>query len=276
MGKLPVSFFSQFDAMDEGVRRCFFREMALNGAKHLVLTATMITAIMNKPGLKKQLESEMKEAGLSFADSHAPYGPLWDMSCNEKDERSMLKLRQKISLETAAYFKVSTMTFHMGLRKPENTPEEYLALISDFLDDVLPYAAKLGITLCIENGFAWRGAPETLFAVKERYPGDELGFCFDAGHANMTTQPETLVKSPLKTEEILERMLPHVVNCHIHDNDGMHDRHTLPGRGCAGYDKIVPLLKKAPRLQVVQSEVLHLSNCVAVKELVETFDRLFN
>ena len=276
MEKIPVSYFTQYASMDEGVRRCFFREMALNGAKHLVLTSTMITEIMSKPGVKKQLESEMNEAGLTFADSHAPYGPLWDMSCNEKDERSMLKLRQKISLETAAYFKVSTMTFHMGLRKPEITPEEYLDLISDFLDDVLPYAAKLGITLCIENGFAWRGAPKTLFAVKERYPGDELGFCFDCGHANMTTQPETLVKSPLKTEEILERMLPHVVNCHIHDNDGMHDRHTLPGRGCAEYDKIVPLLKQAPRLQVIQSEVLHLSNGVAVKELVETFDRLFN
>ena len=275
MNNIPVSYFTHYSSMEEGVWRCFLREMAENGAKHLVLVSTMITAVMNNPGLKKQLESEMNGAGLTFVDSHAPYGLLWDLSCAFEDERTLMKLRQKIALEIAAYFNVKSMTMHIGVCKEDQSKEQYFKRIYDALDELLPYAEKLGIVICIENGFAWRGASEQLFTIKEKYPEDVLGFCFDAGHANMSTQPETLVKAPLRPEEILEKMLPHVVCCHIHDNDGMHDRHTLPGRGCAEFDKMIPLLKKAPRLQVIQSEVLHFSNGVSVKELVETFERLF-
>ena len=75
--------------------------------------------------------------------------------------------------------------------------------------------------------------------------------------------------------DFLDAMLPHIVNCHIHDNDGMHDQHDLPGRGCADWNKIVALLKKAPRLQVLQSEVAIAGNTVAARELVETFERIF-
>ncbi len=102
MSNIPVSYFTDFNAMSEGVRRCFWREMALHGAKHLVLVSSMITSIMTAPALKKQLENEMDEAGLDFCDAHAPYGPLWDMSCTAEDERSAMKLKQKIALETAA------------------------------------------------------------------------------------------------------------------------------------------------------------------------------
>ena len=159
MSNIPVSYFTDFNAMSEGVRRCFWREMALHGAKHLVLVSSMITSIMTAPALKKQLESEMDEAGLDFCDAHAPYGPLWDMSCTAEDERSAMKLKQKIALETAAYFDVKTITMHIGLRKSEITPEKYFSLLCDALDDLLPYAEKLGIVICIENG--WR-TPLTL------------------------------------------------------------------------------------------------------------------
>ena len=56
----------------------------------------------------------------------------------------------------------------------------------------------------------------------------------------------------------------------------MHDRHDLPGRGCVQWQKLVPLLKSAPRLQSVQSEVHMAVHGVAVRELVETFERLFH
>ena len=104
MSNIPVSYFTDFNAMSEGVRRCFWREMALHGAKHLVLVSSMITSIMTAPALKKQLENEMDEAGLDFCDAHAPYGPLWDMSCTAEDERSAMKLKQKIALETGGAY----------------------------------------------------------------------------------------------------------------------------------------------------------------------------
>jgi len=46
------------------------------------------------------------------------------------------------------------------------------------------------------------------------------------------------------------------VTCHLHDNDGSDDTHSMPGDGTINWNKVIPLLRKAPRLQVIQSEVL--------------------
>ena len=51
-------------------------------------------------------------------------------------------------------------------------------------------------------------------------------------------------------------MLPEIVNCHLHDNDGSTDAHRIPGNGTLNWNKVIPLLKSAPKLQVIQCEVL--------------------
>ena len=57
-------------------------------------------------------------------------------------------------------------------------------------------------------------------------------------------------------DAVLEKMLPHVVNCHLHDNDGMTDRHWLPGDplGAIDWKSVVPMLLSAPRLRAIQCE----------------------
>lgn len=76
--------------------------------------------------------------------------------------------------------------------------------------------------------------------------------------------------------EKLQRMLPHIVNCHLHDNDGAADQHDLPGNGCIDWQKTVDLLNQAPRLQVMQSEVISLCNRLAIKTVLDKFAQLFN
>ena len=69
-------------------------------------------------------------------------------------------------------------------------------------------------------------------------------------------------------------MLPHIVNCHLHDNSGWKDEHKLPGRGCINWEKVIKLLKSAPRLKVIQSEVIPVSTGTHIRELVEKFNEL--
>ena len=80
--------------------------------------------------------------------------------------------------------------------------------------------------------------------------------------------------TPSWDNAILEKMLPHVVNCHLHDNNGIADQHLNIGCGTVDWQHIISLLKKAPRLQVVQSEVLMGQPC-AVRELCNTFQQLW-
>ena len=57
-------------------------------------------------------------------------------------------------------------------------------------------------------------------------------------------------------DRALEKTLPQIVSCHLHDNDGSDDSHSLPGEGTINWNKVIQLLKKAPRLQLIRSEVL--------------------
>lgn len=271
----PVSYNIPFKFLSDELRRCFFRELAVNGAKHIVLGSALFPQLMARPELPEMIASELAAAGLSFMDSHAPCGLHWDMGAPFEDEKRARVLRIKLAIELAAFFKVRSMTLHLGRKSPEMTAEQRLENICRTLDELLPAAEENNITLCIENSFAYFGFPQTLFDIKERFPVDTLGFCFDAGHANMTIAPESYPQAaPVQSKVILEAMLPHIVNCHIHDNNGKHDLHDLPGRGNGDLTALLTMLKKAPRLQVIQSEVNIPGSGVSVRELVETFDQL--
>ena len=271
---IPVSYNIPFLNLAEPMHRSFFRELALNGARHVVLGTGMLTQMIAQPELPEVIAAELEEAGLSFADSHAPYGLHWDLSAPFEAERGARTLRMLLAIELASFFKVGTMTLHLGKKSPEMTPEQRVDAVCRSLEKLVPFAEEKKVTLCLENGFAYLGFPQQLLTIRERFPS--LGICFDAGHANMSVAPDPAAAGKVpEMKEILEALLPHIANCHIHDNDGSCDRHDLPGRGNADWEYICGKLKEAPRLQVIQSEVNIPKNGVAIRELVETFRRMF-
>ena len=81
-------------------------------------------------------------------------------------------------------------------------------------------------------------------------------------------------KTPEWDDHILEKMLPHVVNCHLHDNHGILDDHIVPGLGNVDWDHVIPLLKTAPRLQVVTCEVIPIRTMSSVRDICESMARL--
>ena len=72
-------------------------------------------------------------------------------------------------------------------------------------------------------------------------------------------------------EHILEKMLPHIVNCHLHDNHGYIDEHINIGQGNIDWEKLIPVLKTAPRLKCVQCEVILNKLPIGVKDVVDAF-----
>ena len=81
--------------------------------------------------------------------------------------------------------------------------------------------------------------------------------------------------TPTFDDRILEKMLPHVVNCHLHDNDGISDKHRNIGDGTIDWNHIAPLLKSAPRLKVIQSEVIPIKANASIKAICEKMQSMF-
>lgn len=288
----PISYLFDFLSYPENLRKCRLNEFAANGAKHLVLSSPLLKHLIAHPEQAKKFAGELTESGLSFGDAHAPYGMHWDLICVFEEERPALFIRQKMALIMAAELGCKTITMHTGADHlfPEITTEKHLSRACDMLEKLLPEAEKLNIVIAVENGWGKLTSLDALLYLREKFPSPNFGFCYDSGHANIMdsgrlyTEGEAYLRwnavgvavPPWEDAAVrLERMLPDVVNCHLHDNYGNKDQHHLPGKGNVKWDKIVPLLQKAPRLQAVQCEVNLERNALPVKAVTETFDKLF-
>lgn len=285
---LPVTFLYEFKKLDEYSRQTAMYEFAANGAKHLVLTDSLIKMICGDPKLYRKLSKEMADAGLDFVDAHAPFRDDCDMLLPIPEMHDYVIARMKLTLQIVHDFGVKTCTIHIGNQFYDGyTEEQHRDATCRSLDELLPFAEKKGITVCIENLTRMSNNVDDLLFFFDRYHCDNFGACFDAGHANIMEKgmnvPEcAAVVSfincgvPVRWEkDVLKRMLPYIVTCHIHDNDATRDQHLLPGKGTVDWDKLLPELLSAPRLSCIQSEVKSVTNHNPIKELCGKFVELF-
>ena len=282
MSGVPVTYLFDFMRPDENEMAYAMHEFAVNGAKHLVLSDTLIRRIMEDRSLQDTLLKQMEAEGLSFRDAHAPFGLWLDLNCPEGPARPQMLMRQKLSMQITADMGVDTITIHVGneTKYPDCPLETQIESVRKSLAELLPLAEELGLTICIENIWHRINTPERLLAWKKEFPTDALGFCYDAGHANLMTRERSREAAPFYVwgelypqfdEHILEKMLPHVVNCHLHDNNGLTDQHLNRGAGTVDWPKVLSLLKTAPRLKVIQSEVIPVRTHTAIRDVCAAF-----
>lgn len=108
---------------------------------------------------------------------------------------------------------------------------------------IIPVARKNNVRLAIENLLTHPYQPlfDSLF---ETFPKEELGFCFDSGHANLTGELH-----------ILERYLDRLIVTHLHDNRGKEDEHLPPGQGTIDWKPIISSLKNKTDFSLANLEV---------------------
>lgn len=288
-----LTFLFDFEHVDDRGRRYIMHEFAANGAKHIVLSDTLISQILKNDNLRKTVADEVAAEGLTFVDSHVPFGRKLDLNSPDKADRIILVERFKLVMEIIAQLGVDTMAVHVGsnswMNEAERDLSRNIANMEDALEKILPTAERLGITLCIENSFMQTTTPDILLALKARFPTPALGFCYDAGHANiMASHASKYEKGTGKIhwnaagvydipweDHALEKMLPDLVNCHLHDNDGSDDSHNLPGTGNIDWPNVIALLNKAPRLKVIQCEVIPHLHFSSIRDICAKFKQMF-
>jgi sugar phosphate isomerase/epimerase len=112
-----------------------------------------------------------------------------------------------------------------------SSPEESKFAVDRFvgsIETVLSYAEKLGIQLLVENNVCTREnqgklllqTAEEFEELFRRCPSTSLGMLLDTGHLNVSAATFGFDRM-----EFVERVAPFVRAFHLHDNDGMTDRH---------------------------------------------------
>ena len=285
---IPLTFHHSWKKLDERDRLTAMCEFAANGAHHLVLGDTLLKMLGGDYTLAGVLHRQLAEAGVDFVDAHAPFRDYGDLFIPDKRDWEVMIARQKLNLLFVNEFGVDTCTFHIGSKYyPDHTLDEHRDSIYRSLDELLPLAEKLGITMCIENLVRPLSTADELISYMQKYDSPHLGVCLDVGHANLKEKgmlhPDSEVPATWEIagltvrweKNIAERLQPYIVNCHVHDNCGVGDEHRLTGEGDIDWQRIVPILLNAPRIRNIQSEVLTARRCTPIRTVVDNLRQRF-
>ena len=210
-----------------------------------------------------------------------------DIALPVPEWRPQMLARMKFNLELIHDYGVDTCCFHICSRyRREYTMAQHMDAARRSLEELVPLAEELGVVICLENIFQPCNLVDDVLTLIKEFPSPCVGACFDIGHAHMMEQgmnvPNSIVPShwegvcPVPWEKnILDRMLPHIVNCHLHDNSAEVDTHTIPGMGTIDWAPAMAKLRTAPRLKNMQSEVIPVRrNGLPIRAIVESFDRI--
>ena len=268
----------------------WMREFADAGAKHLVLTNSLLAEGAKDSGYLMTFAADMKEFGLDFVDSHAHWGAWADPGLPAEEWREIMLLRHRMAFRFCRHFGVRTMAFHTGNTfnsafGKELVLEDYFNALIRSLEILLPEAEKCGVVIALENQWTPLNHSRQLLRVMEHFRSPNLGLCYDSGHGNLTEKGaqfpgRTCVPPiwndlgvPVEWEEnLIEKFAPWMVNCHLHDNNGIADEHKLPGQGTVDWTRIRKVLHASPRLQNIQNECS--PYVFSVAEICSAFDEL--
>ena len=289
---IPVTHLFYDINIPDYIRKTLLHQYAACGLKNIVLSDNHIATIVSSPSMMEVFAQETSQAGLTFVDAHAPFGAYLDLGNPKKEYQDYVVARHKLHIDIACQFNIKTITIHLGGMKFDHFVfEEYKVAATRALEAILEYAEQKNIIVCIENVWYPVSSIDMLLYLKDKFPTDCLGFCFDAGHANImaTKNANTLapsraieayqqIRQPVPwDDEILDKMLFNIVNCHLHDNHGLQDEHKLPGHGNINWKTLLAKLSKAPRLQVIQNEALTPSRdfIASPSEIKAAYDKIF-
>ena len=166
-----------------------------------------------------------EDVGIYFEFIHAPFrgiNAIWE----EGDEYATLFDQMMETVDAAADYGVPTVIIHLS--SGWNPPEVNELGLKRY-DKLVAHATEKKINIAFEN---LRNV-ENVLVIKERYKDNPyVGFCYDAGHEHCYTD----------NFDWIETFGDKLLCTHIHDNDGIHDSHTLPYYGNIAWEGVMKAL----------------------------------
>ena len=266
-------------------------ELAENGIENVVLAHIWCQRYVGEPEYKNLVAKAIADAKLTVWGSHAPFGKIWDLDTPDPERRPQMIEEQARAMAFSAELGSKTITFHIGVNHEGYTFDQLRDFVRESLEKLLPYAEKYGIVMGIENGVRPLDQPDELLRYLDEFKSPWLGCTFDTGHANVVSNYDGKKDLSLFVEKIkaawggqpvfenhaLEKLAPHIVITHVHDNHGYRDEHNLAGNGdgTIDWEKTIKMLKyNCPRLISFENETSCIPNRVPVARFAKVFPAL--
>lgn len=171
----------------------------------------------------------VRDAGLYLENIHAPYehcNRLWSETAWIREETA----KQYITwVKDCEKYTIPMMVMHVTDGPYEGVPT---AEGIDTVKQIAAAAHSAGIQLAVEN----TRNPEFITRLLEEIPEDTFGFCFDFSHDWLCSKHRLA---------LLKEHGSRLFTVHMADNDGVDDRHWLPGEGVMDWELMCNALPPA-------------------------------
>ncbi len=196
-----------------------------------------LLSVLFKTKRRKAINDIMESFSLKYS-VHAPYIDI-NLACMNQTLRKASEKTILKSIAFAADINAKMVVSHVG-RLSRDYPKR---MITQSLKNAIPCLRNLtkasknhGIVFTIENDHksndqVLAGYPEQLMLLIQEA---ECKFTLDVGHANTLT----------RIENFMGTLAEHIVNVHLHDNNGEQDTHLSLGKGNINFSAVLANLRK--------------------------------
>lgn len=150
----------------------------------------------------------------------------------------------KRALEVAESIPFRFLIQHVGLTNEYFETRKFEAALSS-IEHLRAFARPLGVNLLLENTPNELSEPERLMELLKTLHYEDLGVCFDTGHAHIMSS----------VDHAFRMLAPRIRSTHVHDNKRDRDAHLWPGAGNIDWNDAIQSLRSAPHAPALLLEV---------------------
>jgi sugar phosphate isomerase/epimerase len=221
----------------------------------------------------REIGNWFRASGVQFHSMHSPMymshefsrGADPPLNIVDADKRLRIEAMDEIkrALEVAEYAPFRFLVQHVGLSNEVFEPRKFEAALSS-IEHLRAFARPLGVNLVVENIPNELSTPEKLMELIKTLHYDDLGVCFDTGHAH-------IMSSVHQAFGVLE---DRIRSTHVHDNKRDRDVHLWPGGGNIDWNQTMQSLRSAPQVPSLMLEIEGEEGMNVTSKMAETYKML--
>jgi sugar phosphate isomerase/epimerase len=220
----------------------------------------------------KELGDWFKSEKVEFHSIHAPIS--MDNHLNsggqpvnivDPDKRNRIDAMDEIkrAIEVAEYAPFKYLIQHIGKTDEYDDPRKFDNALSA-IEHLRAFARPLGVSLLLENTPNDLATPEKLVEIMKLLRYEDLGVCFDVGHAHMMSS----------VHQAFSMLESRIRSTHIHDNMRDKDTHLWPGEGNIDWEQTIQALRGAAKAPALLLEIEGAEGLDISPKMAEVYGKL--
>lgn len=221
----------------------------------------------------REISDWFRTTGIALNSVHAPLYADYDwgrtgaqpVNVASTDRASRIEAMDEIkrALELAEQIPFRFLVQHLGVSGESFDDRKFEAAMTS-VEHLRAFAKPLGVRILVENIPNELSTPERLVEFIRAAHFDDVGVCFDFGHAHMMSD----------VPQAWETVKDYVRSTHVHDNAKDRDSHLWPGGGSIDWKQAVDLLRSAPHTPPLLLEIEGDEKINVTEKMGETFGKL--